>query len=143
MVYLGVCFANGLGTTFFSMEVWALITDVIDYQELLSGQREEGTVYSMVNFVRKLGHTAATSGGALLLKSIGYETSAAGQVAQTAQVAAGVYRMATLVPAIASALMFALLAFAYPLTKKRLVEVREERIARGFVRETGNGTATV
>ncbi|MCL1951803.1 MAG: glycoside-pentoside-hexuronide (GPH):cation symporter [Oscillospiraceae bacterium] len=117
-VYLGLCFASGLGGTCFVMEVWALITDVIDYQETLSGQREEGTVYAFVNFARKLGHTAAGSGGALLLKAVGYETSAGG-VAQTRAVAAGVYRMATLPPALAALAMSALLAFAYSTKKAR------------------------
>lgn len=101
-----------------------MLTDVIDYQALLSGQREEGTVYSFNNFVRKLGHAAAGSGGALLLKSVGYETSTVG-VAQSRAVAAGVYRMATLAPALAALAMFALLAFAYPLGKKRLAELQQ------------------
>jgi GPH family glycoside/pentoside/hexuronide:cation symporter len=121
-VYLGLCFASGLGSTCFVMEVWALVTDVVDYQETLSGQREEGTVYSFINFARKLGHTAAGSGGALLLKAVGYETSTAG-VTQTRAVAAGVYRMATLAPALASLAMFLLLAFAYPLGKRRLAAI--------------------
>jgi len=40
-------------------------------------------------------------------------------------VAAGVYNMATLVPALASLAMFALLAFAYPLGKKKLAELQQ------------------
>jgi len=123
-VYLVLCFAAGLGITCFLMEVWAMLTDVIDYQELLSGQREEGTVYSINNFVRKLGHAAAGSGGALLLKSVGYETSTVG-VAQTRAVAAGVYSIATLVPTLASLAMWALLTFGYPLGKKKLAEIRD------------------
>jgi len=126
-VYLGLCFVSGLGLTCFLMEIWAMLTDVIDYQELLSGQREEGTVYSFNNFVRKLGHAAAGSGGALLLKSVGYETSTVG-VAQSRDVAAGVYRMATLVPALAAVVMFALLAFAYPLGKKQLDERKAGKV---------------
>ena len=76
-------------------------------------------MYSINNFVRKLGHAAAGGGGALLMKAVGYETSTVG-VTQTRAVAAGVYRMATLVPALAALAMFALLAFAYPLGKRKL-----------------------
>jgi len=125
-VYLGLCFVSGLGITAFFMEAWALLADVIDYQEMLSGQREEGTVYSFNNFARKLGQTIGGSGGALLLKAIGYETSTTG-VAQTRAVAAGLYNIATLAPALASLAMFALLAFVYPLGKRRLAELREQK----------------
>ena len=46
-------------------------------------------------------------------------------VTQSRAVAAGVYNMATLVPALASLAMFALLAFAYPLGKKKLAELQQ------------------
>ncbi len=33
------------GYGFFNLVVWAFVTDVIDYHELVTGLREDGTVY--------------------------------------------------------------------------------------------------
>ena len=83
--------------------------DVIDYHELLSNRREEGTSYSIYSFVRKLGQTAAGAGVPAILGIIGYN----GEIAsQSAQVLDKFYTAATLVPAIILICMFALLTFA-------------------------------
>ena len=126
-LYLGMCLLSGLGLTFFIMEVWALATDAIDYQTLLSGQREEGTAYAVFSFTRKLGHTAAGSGSALLLKFIGYDGKLAMQGPATIS---GMYTAATLVPAITMLLLFLVLAFGYPLGKAKLREMHEQMDAR-------------
>lgn len=129
-IYLGLCFLNGFGLTCFTMEVWAIVTDVIDFQYLLSGQRDEATAFGFYYFARKIGHTAAGSGGALILTAIGYKETVAGQsIVQSAEVARGLYTAATLVPAIALLLMFLLMAFAYPLGQVRLKEMRAELAA--------------
>ncbi|MDR1805571.1 MAG: glycoside-pentoside-hexuronide (GPH):cation symporter [Clostridium sp.] len=127
-VYLVFCMLSGLGQTFFMLEVWALVTDVTDYQELLSGQREEGTAYAFYSFARKLGHTVAGGGGAWALAQIGYRVAQQGQapIVQSAQVAQGIFALSTLVPAGLFALMFVILTFGYPLGKARLAKMREE-----------------
>ena len=122
-VYLALCFFTGVGMTFLIMQIWALATDAIDCHYLLSGQREEGTVFALFAFMRKLGQTAAGTGSALLLGFIGYDGLLA---AQSAETAAGLYTLATLVPAIAMALMFLVLTFGYPLNKARLQEMRAQ-----------------
>ncbi|MDR1465793.1 MAG: glycoside-pentoside-hexuronide (GPH):cation symporter [Oscillospiraceae bacterium] len=125
-VYLVFSFLCGTGLTFFTMEVWALVTDVIDYQERRSGQREEGTVYAFYSFVRKIGQTAAGSGGAWALGLIGYQVANAVEGAaqpQTRAVAQGMYTIATTVPAAACLAMSLLLALAYPLGKAKLREL--------------------
>ena len=48
-----------LGLGVFSMVSWALITDVIDHSEIVSGVREDGSIYAMYSFARKLGQAAA------------------------------------------------------------------------------------
>jgi len=128
-VYLGFCFLSGIGMTFLIMEVWALVTDVIDYQSLLSGQREEGTAYALFSFTRKLGQTAAGSGSAVILGYIGYDGKLA---VQSARAISGMYTAATLVPAIAMGIMFLVLTFGYPLNKARLAEMHEQMAARGM-----------
>lgn len=71
--------------------------DVTDYQELLSGRREEGTTYSIYSFVRKLGQTAAGAGVPAVLGAIGYQGT---QTVQSQQVLTKMFDAATLVPAV-------------------------------------------
>jgi len=122
-VFMGYCFFSGLGGTFLNMELWALITDVLDYQELLSHKREEGTCYSLFFFMRKLGQTLAGSGSAFLLGKMGYDEQ---KIVQSPGVASRMYTAATLVPAIAFALMSLAMTLWYPLNPKKEEEVREE-----------------
>ena len=134
-VFMGFCFFSGLGGTFMSMELWALVTDALDYQELLSRKREEGTCYSLFFFIRKLGQTLANSGSPFLMHKMGYvETPDSGgtpiPVVQPPQVARRMFTIATLVPAIIYALIALVMAFWYPLDPKGEEEVREELRAR-------------
>ena len=39
--------------------VWAFITDVIDYHQYKTGLREDGTVYGVNSFARKVGQACA------------------------------------------------------------------------------------
>ena len=48
-----------LDMAFFNIVVWAFVTDVIDYHEYLTGLREDGTVYSIYSFARKIGQALA------------------------------------------------------------------------------------
>ncbi|MBO6154825.1 MAG: MFS transporter [Lachnospiraceae bacterium] len=117
MVFMALLFFSGAGQTFLTLEVWALVMDVIDYHELKTGRREEGTSYALYSFTRKLGQTLAGVGVPILLGVIGYNVNAA---AQTAEVTARLYTMATLVPAIVLVVMFVCLGFGYSLSKKKL-----------------------
>ena len=131
MTYLVYSFFGGIGLSIFTTSSWAMVADAIDFQELLSGQREDGIAYSVCSFARKLGHTAAGAGTNVLLGLIGYAVREGNQpVAQTAQVASGMYTVATLVPTITFALLFALFVFLYPLGKAKVAELQETLKAR-------------
>lgn len=119
--FLILVFFSGAGQTFLVLEVWALVMDVIDYQEKLSGRREEGTTYAFFSFTRKLGQTLAGVGSAALLGAIGYDGT---QIEQSAEVLPKLYDISTLIPAITLLLMFVLLKFGYPLSKKKLMEMK-------------------
>ncbi len=122
-LFLILVFFSGAGQTFLVMEIWALVMDVIDYHELLSNRREEGTSYSIYSFVRKLGQTAAGAGVPAILGIIGYN----GEIAsQSAQVLDKLYTAATLVPAIILICMFALLTFCYKLSKNELEKLHNK-----------------
>ncbi len=130
-VYCGLQMLCWLGLGVFSMVSWALITDVIDYSEIKNGIREDGSVYAMYSFARKLGQALAAGLSGWLLTAIGYnsEAAAAGQV-QTAEVLSGIFNISTLVPALGFGLLAAVLWFWYPLHKKQVdanVETLKEK----------------
>ena len=108
-----------LGLGVFSMVSWALITDVIDYAELKNGVREDGSVYALYSFARKLGQALAAGLSGWLLTAIGYNQNAIAQgVAQTPAVKDGIFSISTLVPAIGFISLGLVLLLWYPLKKK-------------------------
>ncbi len=112
-VYVGLQALNWLGLGVFSMVCWALITDVIDYSEIKNGVREDGSVYAMYSFARKLGQAASAGLSGVLLSMIGYTQETAFEEG----VVNGIFNISTLVPALGFALLAAVLAFWYPLHK--------------------------
>lgn len=116
-----------LGMGFFNTVIWANITDVIDDQEVKVGHREDGTVYAVYSFARKVGQALAGGIGGWALEIIGYESAA---TVQTAGVLSGLYATATIIPAIGFFAVAILLWFVYPLNKKiveKNVAILEEK----------------
>ena len=119
--YAGFQFVAWLGLGVFSMVSWALITDVIDYSELKNGVREDGSVYAVYSFARKLGQALAAGLSGWLLEGIGYVVAKEGQtVIQTQAVKDGIYDISTIVPAIGFLALGLVLWFWYPLHKKQV-----------------------
>ena len=122
-IYCGLQMLCWLGLGVFSMVGWALITDVIDYSEIKNGVREDGTVYALYSFARKLGQALAAGLSGWLLTAIGYSSEAAAEgLKQTQSVLDGIFNISTLIPAVGFALLAAVLWFWYPLHKKQVDE---------------------
>lgn len=120
-VYIGLQALCWLGLGVFSMVSWALITDVIDYSELKNGIREDGSVYAIYSFARKLGQAVAAGLSGWLLAGIGYVEGAVEKgLSQTQVVKDGIYDISTLVPAIGFLALALVLWFWYPLHKKQV-----------------------
>ena len=118
-VYVAFQAVAWLGLGVFSMVSWALITDVIDYSEIKNGIREDGSVYALYSFARKLGQAASSGLSGALLSLINYnEAAAAAGMAQQVEVKNGIFNISTLVPAAGFLLLAAILWFWYPLKKK-------------------------
>ncbi len=118
LVYIAIQTICWLGLGVFSMVSWALITDVIDYSEIKNGVREDGSVYALYSFARKLGQAAASGVTGALLTAIGYsETTAFDK-----PVLEGIFDISTLVPAVGFILLALVLWFWYPLHKKQVDE---------------------
>ncbi len=127
MQFIAVATLGMIGLAFFNVVIWAFVTDVIDYHELLTGLREDGTVYSIYSFARKVGQAIAGGIGGFAIGLVGY--NAANSV-QTQGALDGIHMLATLVPAIVFGVIFLILVFLYPLNKKRTDEMAIELNAR-------------
>lgn len=129
-VFLAFLFLSGAGQTFMVLEVWALVMDVIDYHELRTHRREEGTVYALFTFTRKLGQTLAGVGLNVLLGVIHYDGTLAGKGETLGQdVLTKLYDISTLVPALVLLIMALLLFLCYGLTKSKLEQIHTELVA--------------
>lgn len=106
-----------LGMYFFQTQCWALVTDVIDDVEVQTGSRDDGTIYGIYSFSRKIGQAIAGGLSGWALGWIGYDSLAAGQ---TQEVANGIYNLSTFFPAVIYLLCALALQFIYPLSKKRV-----------------------
>lgn len=107
----------------FNAVVWACVTDVIDALEIETGNREDGTVYAVNSFARKVGQALAGGAAGWALTFIGYDAGAGGQ--QTPEVLAGIFDISTLIPALGFLFTGLILAFWYPLSKKKTKENQE------------------
>lgn len=118
-LFIAMMFLSYLTIGFFNMIIWAFITDVIDDQEVRSGRRDDGTVYAIYSFARKLGQALAGGIGGFALTAIGYVTSTQAVVQSEATVN-GIYTVSTLVPGLCFVAVFFIMFFAYPLSKKKV-----------------------
>lgn len=101
----------------FNTLTWAMITDVIDDLEIKNGVRDDGKVYAVYSFARKLGQAFAGGLGGYALSAVGYVK---GANIQTPEVNIGIYNSATLIPAIALFIGGLVILFVYPLGKKQV-----------------------
>ncbi len=124
-VYVGLNTVSWLGLGIFSMVSWALITDVIDYSEIKNGVREDGSIYALFSFSRKLGQATSAGLTGLLLTLIGYSQ----ENAFAPSVIDGIFSISTIVPAIGFLGLALILWFWYPL-KKRVVNENVELLKK-------------
>ncbi|MDD3361020.1 MAG: glycoside-pentoside-hexuronide (GPH):cation symporter [Hespellia sp.] len=124
-VYVAFYTLAYIGLGFFNMVIWAMITDVIDDAEVKNGIREDGTVYSVYSFARKIGQAISSGLVGALLSVVGYTQA----TAFDADVTLGIFKMSCYVPIVGLVLVALALVFIYPLNKKR-VEENSAELAR-------------
>ena len=117
-VYVGVNVVSWIGLGVFAMVSWALITDVIDYSEIKNGVREDGSIYALYSFARKIGQAGAAGLTGLFLTLIGYEKIEGAPLPDS--VKKGIFDISTIIPAIGFILLALVLWFWYPLHKKEV-----------------------
>lgn len=123
--FLLLNFGVGAGYSFVSILNWAVVTDVIDYQEDVTGIKNESAIYAVYTFARKVGQTIADSGGLqLLYRYAKYDPENSGVIGYIPGVGDRMYKMVTRVMAGGYFIIFLLFLF-YPLNKKRLAQLQE------------------
>ena len=129
VVYMVALIVFGLGMGIYTCVSWAFMADAIDYNEWKTGKREEGTVYSLHSFFRKLAQGVGPSIVLLLMGGLGYVSSLGteGQSAATSHnmcwLVAGLYLFSAVI-------MYVGLRFVNNLDKKTIAQMNEELNAR-------------
>jgi GPH family glycoside/pentoside/hexuronide:cation symporter len=116
-VYVLLNLISFFGLGIFTMVSWALITDVIDYSEIRNGVREDGSIYAIYSFARKLGQAASAGLSGGLLSLIGYNMD----TAFDRGVLEKVFDISTLLPALGFIGLALILYFWYPLKKREVL----------------------
>jgi GPH family glycoside/pentoside/hexuronide:cation symporter len=130
-VYIAISSVGYAGLAIFNALVWAMITDVIDDIEVKSHTRDDGTVYAINSFARKIGQALAGLVAGYALSFTGYQTGVGDEViTQTAETISGIFTTSTLGPAVGYLLTALFIMFVYPLNKEATLEnqqILEER----------------
>ena len=133
MIYIICQLINSLGLGIYSTVSWAMMGDAIDYNEWKTGKREEGTVYALHSFFRKLAQGVGPALALVVMTWLGYVgTLGANQTPETAlnmrYLVAGLYLFSAL-------MQFVGLSLVYNLDKKSLAkmtaELKERHGAKG------------
>lgn len=123
-IYMVCQLVNSLGMGIYSTVSWAMMGDAIDYNEWKIGTREEGTVYALHSFFRKLAQGLGPALALVVMVALGYVGANGGE--QTMEVA---IRMRYLVAGLylfSAVMQFVGLSLIYNLDKKTLATMQEE-----------------
>ena len=124
IIYIACQLVYNLGLGIYSTVSWALMGDAIDYNEWKTGRREEGVVYSLHSFFRKLAQGAGPSVILVIMVALGYIGENGG--AQSAEVALNMRYLVAVLFLISAVLEFIGLALIYNLDKKTLAKMNKD-----------------
>ncbi len=131
VIYIVCQLINSLGMGIYSTVSWAMMGDAIDYNEWKTGSREEGTVYALHSFFRKLAQGVGPAVALVIMVALGYVGANEGN--QTAEVALRMRYLVAALYTVSAALQFIGLSLIYNLDKKTLEKMKEELEARKTV----------
>ncbi|MGM9645005.1 MAG: MFS transporter [Eubacteriales bacterium] len=76
IIYVSCQLVYNLGLGIYSTVSWAMMGDAIDYNEWKTGKREEGVVYSLHSFFRKLAQGIGPAVALVVMAGLGYVNNA-------------------------------------------------------------------
>ncbi len=113
-----------LGLGIYSTVSWAMMGDAIDYNEWKFGTREEGTVYSLHSFFRKLAQGIGPSLVLVIMIAFGYVGANEGN--QALEVAINMRYIVAATFLFSAILQFVGLGLVYNLDKKKLAQMNAD-----------------
>lgn len=125
VLYICALCLFGFGLGIYNCVSWALMADAIDYNEWKTGEREEGTVYSLHSFFRKLAQGVGPSVVLVIMGVLGYDS----ELAVGKQSAAAASNMCWLVAGLymlSAVMLFVGIAVIYNLDKKKMAVMQNE-----------------
>ena len=139
IVYVLCQLVYSLGLGIYSTVSWAMMGDAIDYNEWKFGTREEGTVYSLHSFFRKLAQGIGPAVALVIMSWLGYVNNAidpatgAEMIDVTLlswQVAVNLRTLVAVLYLVSAVMQFIGLALVYNLDKKTLARMNADLEAR-------------
>ena len=131
IVYMVGLVFFGLGMGFYNCVSWAMMGDAIDYQEWKFGQREEGVVYALHSFFRKLAQGVGPAAVIFIMGTplIGYVESL-GTIGQSAETAARLCWLVAALYMFSAVCQFVGVALVYNIDRKTLAKMTAELAER-------------
>ena len=128
IIYVVCQLIYALGMGIYSTVSWSMMGDAIDYNEWKFGVREEGTVYSLHSFFRKLAQGIGPSLALVIMVFLGYSEINAGN--QLFSVALNMRYLVAALYLFAAIMQFVGVTLVYNLDKKTLEKMNNELAAR-------------
>ena len=124
LIYLVCQVLNGFGLGIYSCCGGAMMADAIDYNEWKFGVRDEGTIYSIHSFFRKLAQGAFPSLGLLLAAAFGYVAALGPD--QSMEVATKMRYIVAFMYLLAAVIEYLSVKFIFNLDEKTLATMNQE-----------------
>lgn len=128
VIYLVCQIINGVGMGCYTCVSYSMMADAIDYNEWKFGTREEGTIYSLHSFCRKLAQGVGPSIGLVVATAMGYVATLGPE--QPAEIALKMRYLVAAMYLLSAVLEFVGIRFVFNLDKKTLGQMNEELDAR-------------
>ncbi len=139
IIYVLCQLVYSLGLGIYSTVSWAMMGDAIDYNEWKTGKREEGVVYSLHSFFRKLAQGVGPAVALVIMSGLGYVNNAVDKTTGEAfidvtllswDVAINIRVLVAVLFLVAAVMQFVGLALVYNLDKKTLEKMNAELAQR-------------
>jgi GPH family glycoside/pentoside/hexuronide:cation symporter len=102
--------------------LWSMFADIVDHQELITGRRATGLIFSSSSMSQKLGWALGSALSGWILAVFHYMPDA---VQQSSETVFGEHIMISLMPAVCCVLAFVGMLF-YPLSDKKVLEIADQ-----------------
>jgi len=139
LIYILCQLVYSLGLGIYSTVSWAMMGDAIDYNEWKTGKREEGVVYSLHSFFRKLAQGVGPAVALVIMSTLGYVNNAVDPVTGEAfidvtllswDVAVNLRYLVAALFLVSAIMQFVGLGLVYNLDKKTLAKMNADLEAR-------------